>query len=267
MKICGLCGETRNQITMTNKEALINYCLRLGDNNLILGQRMAEWCSNGPILEEDLAMTNLSLDHFGQAEFFYDYAAELEDKNRTADDIAYLRNEREYFNALIVEQPNGDFAVTMVRHMLFSYYLKHLYEKLALSSDKILNALSVRALKEIKYHVRHSSEWVIRLGLGTQESHKRTQNAVNELWRFTDDMFETNETDVVLTKARILPDLHVVKTLWLADVKSILAEANISIPENTYMLKGGYNANHTEHLGHLLCELQYLQRSVPGAKW
>ncbi len=250
---------------MDTKEALYNYCLRLGDNNLVLGQRLAEWCSNGPILEEDLAMTNLSLDHFGQAEFMYEYAAELEGKGRTCDDIAFKRNEREYFNALITEQPNGDFAFTMMKHLLFSAFAQHLYESLSLSNDKRLAELSVRALKEIKYHFRHSSEWIVRLGKGTQESAMRTQYALNELWMFTADLFEINKIDETLIG--IIVDSNELFPAWKKTIETVLNTANIKIPEKVHMLKGGYNGKHTEHLGHLLCEMQYLQRAYPNAKW
>lgn len=253
--------------TMNTKEALYNFCLRLGDNNLILGQRLAEWCSNGPILEEDLAMTNLSLDHFGQAEFMYEYAAELEGKNRTADDIAYLRNERGYFNSLITEQPNGDFAFTMMKQLLYSTFAKYLYETLSASSDKRLSELSARALKEIKYHLRHSSEWIIRLGNGTEESRIRAQQALNELWWYTADMFVVNESDKELIKAQIITDLSGLYPKWKSTVEETLKLANLNTPAHGHMYKGGYDGNHTEHLGHLLCELQYLQRAYPGAKW
>lgn len=252
---------------MNTKEALYNLCLRLGDNNLILGQRLAEWCSNGPILEEDLAMTNLSLDHFGQAEFLYEYAAELESKNRTADDIALQRSEREYFNSLLVEQPNGDFAFTMMKQMLFSAFAKHLYEALSSGSDKKLAELSTRALKEIKYHFRHSSEWIIRLGNGTEESKIRAQQALDELWMFTADLFEMNQTDVELIKSGISIDSNEIYPKWKNSVEDVLNTANLKIPENGHMLKGGYKGDHTEHLGHLLCEMQYLQRAYPDTKW
>lgn len=250
---------------MDTKEALYNYCLRLGDNNLILGQRLAEWCSNGPILEEDLAMTNLSLDHFGQAEFMYEYAAELEGKGRTADDIAFQRSEREYFNALITEQPNGDFAFTMMKQLFFSAFAQHLYESLSLSTDRRLSELSARALKEIKYHFRHSSQWIIRLGRGTQESAARAQYALNELWMFTADLFEMNQTDATLIG--IATDSNELFPAWKKTIETVLSAANLKIPEKVHMLKGGYNGNHTEHLGHLLCEMQYLQRAYPNAKW
>lgn len=252
---------------MTTKDALIRFCLRLGDNNLILGQRLAEWCSNGPILEEDLAITNISLDNFGQAEFFFDYAAELEGKIRTADDIAFRRSERQYYNHLIVEQPNGDFAFTMMKLMLYSAFAKNLYEALSKSNDTMLASLSARALKEAKYHFRHSSEWVIRLGCGTDESHRRVQYALDELWRFTGNLFETNEVDRALADTGITVDMQSLAAQWDVAVREVLSAATLNIPQQTYMQKGGIDGLHTEHLGHLLCEMQYLPRAYPDAKW
>lgn len=252
---------------MDKKEALYNFCLRLGDNNLILGQRLAEWCSNGPILEEDLALTNLSLDHFGQADFMYEYACLLEGKSRTSDDLAFHRNEREYFNSLLAEQPNGDFAVTMMKQLLFSAFAQHLYEALSSSNDETLSALAARALKEVKYHFRHSSDWIIRLGNGTEESHQRVQKALNQLWMYTDDLFVMNHTDEVLIEANISVDLNSLHLKWNSLINDVLKPANIIVPQDSHMIKGGCNGLHTEHLGHLLCEMQYLQKTYPLAKW
>ena len=252
---------------MTTKEALYNYCLRLGDNHLILGQRLAEWCSRGPILEEDLAMTNLSLDHFGQAEMLYEYAAELNGNKMDADDIAFKRSEREYFNNLIVEQPNGDFAFTMTKQMLFSAFYIELYTALLSGKNEILTALMARGLKEMKYHFRHSAEWVIRMGKGTDESKQRVQRALNELWMFTADLFETNETDEILIKEGIGIDNNELFPKWKTAIEGVLSEAELNLPKGSNMIKGGINGVHTEHLGHLLCELQYLQRAYPTAVW
>ena len=252
---------------MNTKEALYNFCLRLGDNNMVLGQRLAEWCSSGPILEEDLALTNISLDHFGQAEMLYEYAAELDGKNRIADDLAFHRNEREYFNVLLVEQPNGDFAFTMIKQLLFSAFTRHVYEALSSSKDERLAALAAKALKEAKYHFRHSGEWIIRLGNGTGESHQRSQQALNELWMFTADLFAMNQTDRMLIEAGISVDLSEINLKWHSTIEDVLETANLTIPQNTHMITGGYNGTHTEYLGHLLCEMQYLQRTYPQAKW
>lgn len=252
---------------MKTKEALINYCLRLADNNLILAQRLAEWCSRGPFLEEDIAMTNISLDLFGQSETLYDYASELMANGKTADDLAFKRNERQYFNNLLVEQPNGDFAFTMVKQFLFSTYAKALYAQLMESNDAFLKGFAGKAIKEVKYHFRHSSEWVIRFGNGTDESMKRAQNAINELWRFTDDMFVMNETDEELISTGITFGADSVYTNWKFTVDDILREANLLLPEDNNVVEGGCNGIHTEHLGHLLCEMQFLQRAHPDAKW
>lgn len=251
---------------MTTKEALYNYVLRLADDNLILAQRLAEWCSCGPILEEDLAMTNISLDLLGQAEDFYEYASEINGE-KTADELAFLRSEREYFNHLLVEQPNGDFACSMLRQMLYASYAKHLFEALLNSRDERLVALATKDLKEVKYHFRHSSEWIIRFGNGTEESNNRTQNALTELWRFTDDLFEMNETDKVLITQSIGFSLKDIYPLWKAEVSHVLDEAKMVIPELGNVITGGINGMHTEYLGHMLSEMQFLQRAYPGAKW
>ena len=252
---------------MNTKEALYNFCLRLADNNIVLGQRLAEWCSRGPILEEDLAMTNISLDLFGEAESMYEYATTLVNNNSTADHLAFLRSEREYFNNLLVEQPNGDFAQTMMKQLLFSAFAKHLYEALCNSNDETLKGLAAKALKETKYHLRHSSEWIIRFGNGTEESMRRTQFALNELWRFTDDMFVMNEVDEELISMGIGVDLNDVKCKWNLTINEIFAACNLQIPDYNNKIIGGCNTIHTEHLGHLLCEMQYLQRAHPGANW
>ncbi len=252
---------------MNTKDAVYNFCLRMADNNLISGQRLTEWCSRGPILEEDLAMTNLALDLFGQAESFFDYAASLNGNVKSADDLAFLRSERQYYNNLLVEQPNGDFAVTMMKQFLFSAFQKLMYEALTESNDDTIKGISTKALKEAKYHFRHSSEWVIRLGKGTKESHERVQLAINELWRFTTDMFEMNATDEELISTGISANLETIYGKWNFVVGEILKEATLAIPDAAKIIKGGCNGMHTEHLGHILTEMQYLQRAYPGATW
>lgn len=252
---------------MTTNEALYNYVLRLADNNLILAQRLAEWCSCGPILEEDLAMTNISLDLLGQAEDFYEYAASIDGKGKTPDELAFRRNERQYYNNLMVEQPNGDFAFTMMKQMLYAGYAKHLYEALLNSRDENIKALATKGLKEVKYHFRHSSEWIIRFGNGTDESRRRCNEAIIELWRFTDELFDMNETDKVLITQGIGFSLKDIQPLWKAEIENTLDEAGLSIPEAGNVIKGGINGLHTEHLGHMLSEMQYLQRAYPDAKW
>lgn len=252
---------------MNVKQATRQYALRWADNNLILSQRMAEWCSKGPILEEDLAMTNIALDCLGQAENFYQYAADLSEQATSADELAFLRSEREYFNCLLVEQPNGDFAQTMVRQLLFSVFARHVYESLLKSSDETLVSLAAKGLKEVKYHIRHSSEWVIRFGKGTDESRQRTSFGLHELWRFTLDMFEMNAVDEILISEGIGVDLDNIYPLWKAEIGHVLDEAGLAVPESGNTIKGGIEGIHTEHLGHLLCEMQYLQRAHPGAQW
>ncbi len=252
---------------MKTKEAIYAYCLRLADNNMVLAQRLAEWCSRGPILEEDLALTNISLDLLGQAENFYGYAAAIKGNAVQADDLAFLRTEREYYNNLLVEQPNGDFAFTMMKQLLFAAFAKLLYEGLITSNDSNLQSLAAKGLKEVKYHLRHSADWIVRFGNGTEDSASRAQFALNELWRYTDDLFEMNAVDAELIDAGISLNLKDMQTHWTRLINEVLTDANLNIPENVNVIKGGCNGMHTEHLGHLLCEMQYLQRAHPGASW
>ncbi len=251
---------------MKTKEALYRYCLRLADNNLILGQRLAEWSSRAPFLEEDLAITNMSLDLFGQAETLFEYAASL-DGTTDADMLAFTRSERQYYNMLLVEQPNGDFACTMMRQLMYALYCRLLYEALFDSQDDTLKGFASKALKEVKYHCRHSSEWIIRLGQGTEESQQKAQAALDELWRFTDDMFVMDEVDEELISTGITVDTDHFHARWNFMIGEILKEAGLTIPGYVNRIKGGYAGIHSEHLGHLLCEMQYLQRAYPGASW
>lgn len=249
------------------KSALMNFCLQMGDNNLILGQQLAAWCSRGPILEEDLAMTNLALDHFGQAEMFFNYFVVVEGKGRTADEVAFLREERAYKNNLLVEQPNGDFACTMLRQFLYSQFAHLVYSGLLLSEDKQLAAIAEKADKEANYHIRHSADWLIRLGNGTAESKQRLLGALDELWRFTDDLFLEDAGTQELFEMNVIPSLSALKSLWELELRELFHQAGLRIPEKMHQIKGGNSGYHTEHLGHLLCEMQYLQRAHPGAKW
>jgi ring-1,2-phenylacetyl-CoA epoxidase subunit PaaC len=249
------------------KKALMNFCLQMGDNNLILGQQLAAWCSRGPILEEDLALTNLSLDHFGQAEMFFNYYAELEGKGRTADDVAFLREERAFKNNLLVEQPNGDFAATLLRQYLYSAFAHLLYSGMKMSEDLRLSAIAEKADKETNYHIKHSADWLIRMGNGTEESKRRLVYALKELWMFSEDLFLENEDTEELFEMKAIPSLSALKALWELEVKELFQEAGLNIPEHSHMIKGGITGYHTEHLGHLLCEMQFLQRAYPGAKW
>lgn len=249
------------------KSALFEYCLRLGDSPLILGQRLAEWCGHGPILEEDIALTNICLDLIGQSRAFLTYAGEVEGKGRTEDDLAFLRNEREFRNLLLTEKPNGDFAQSMLRQLFISAFHFYFYSALSKSKDQTLAALAEKSLKEVTYHLRHSSEWVIRMGDGTEESRTRLENALEELWRYTGDIFDMDETDSVLIAEGIAPDLQKIRKDWEGKIKEVFSSATIEVPQKVFMMSGSRKGKHTEHLGHLLSEMQYLQRAHPGASW
>jgi ring-1,2-phenylacetyl-CoA epoxidase subunit PaaC len=246
---------------------LFEYLIRLGDDSLILGHRLSEWCGHGPILEEDIAMTNIALDLIGQATSILKYAGEVEGKGRSEDDIAFLRFEREYRNALLLEQPNEDFGVTMMRQFLFDAYRKPLFEQLVNSSDEQIAAIAAKSLKETKYHLKHSAEWVIRLGDGTEESHERVQNALNDLWRYTDELFYTDEVDADLESKGVTFSVEELKASWSEMVKRVLDEATLTIPDNGWQHDGGRRGLHSEHLGYILAELQYMQRAYPGMEW
>ena len=247
---------------------LFEYCLRLGDNSLILGHRLSEWCGHGPILEEDIAMINIALDLVGQSRLMLSYAGKLEGKGRTDDDLAYHRDVMDFKNAMLLEQPNGDFGVTMTRQFLFDVFHYHLYEELKTSKDEHLAAIAEKSLKEITYHLRHSTEWMKRLGDGTEESHQRMQSAVDNLWMYTGDLFDTNEADEILIKEGIAPDLDTIKPKWDKMVKEVLTKATLKIPDNnTFMMMGSRTGKHTEHLGFILAEMQFLPRAYPAAKW
>lgn len=249
------------------KEHLFDYLLRLGDDSLILGHRVSEWCGHGPILEEDIALTNISLDLIGQATSLLRYAGEVEGKGRDEDNLAFLRVENAYRNSLLVEQLNGDFGVTILRQFLFDAYRMPLFEALVNSKDKQLAAIAEKSLKETKYHYRHSAEWVIRLGDGTDESHERIQNAVDFLYRFSFDLFFTNEIDGSLVQEGIVPEMKDIYNKWLVSIRNVFTEANLEIPTNNWEQKGGRIGRHSEHLGHLLAEMQYMQRAFPNMEW
>ena len=247
------------------------FLLHLADNALILAQRNSEWCGHGPILEQDIAITNISLDLLGQARNFYQYAAQLKGDGATEDSLAYLRTEREYKNCLLVEQPNGHWGQTILRQFLFSQYQFLLYEQLQKSKDEILAAIAAKALKEVTYHVRWSSEWVIRLGDGTKESHDKMLLAIEELWPFTSELFMPatyeSESDIGF-------DLTPLKEPWLKEISNVLNEATLGNAvfgeggsEKIFMQTGGKEGLHSEHMGYILTELQYLQRAYPGSEW
>ena len=252
---------------MTKEEALYKYTLRLGDDALIVSQRLSEWCGHGPILEEDIALTNIALDLVGQATSLLEYAAKVEGKGRSADDLAYLRYERDYTNLLLCEQPNGDFGATIVRQFLFSAYQQFMYLALTKSSDEQLAAIAEKSLKEVKYHVKHSAEWVIRLGDGTEESHQRVQASLDDLWRFSQEIFFEDEVNQTLVEAGVIVSLEDLRGDWENLVKQVINESTLKMPETKWQLDGGRKGLHTEHLGYLLAEMQYMQRAYPGMEW
>jgi ring-1,2-phenylacetyl-CoA epoxidase subunit PaaC len=247
--------------------ALAGYVLALADDALILGHRLSEWSGKAPMLEEDIALSNLGLDLIGQARLFYQYAGEIEDQDRDEDALAYLRDEHAFANLLLVEQPNGDFAVTMVRHLLYAAFVHPYFHALQNSADARLAEIAAKAVKEMAYHVRHASEWVIRLGDGTEESHGRAQSALDDLWMYTGEMFETGDGERTLVQAGIAPDRAAIKPAWDATIARVLAEATLKRPPGRWMQTGGRAGRHTEHLGHLLAEMQVLHRAHPGAQW
>jgi ring-1,2-phenylacetyl-CoA epoxidase subunit PaaC len=247
--------------------ALFEYLIRLGDDSLIIGHRLSEWCGHGPVLEEDIAMTNLSLDFIGQTASLLKYAGEVEGKGRTEDDLAYLRCDREYKNILLVEQPNGDFGMTMMRQFLFDAYRKLLFERLVNAKDETIAAIAEKSLKETKYHFKHSSEWIIRLGDGTEESNRRVQDSLDTLWRYTSELFYTDAVDAELIAAGTIPSMEGLEEDWEKSVGEVLSEATLTIPTNNWKQEGGRKGMHSEHLGYILAELQYMQRAYPGLEW
>ncbi|MBP9068141.1 MAG: phenylacetate-CoA oxygenase subunit PaaC [Bacteroidia bacterium] len=252
---------------METNKSLFNYCLRLADDSLILGHRLSEMCSRGPMIEEDLALTNIALDHIGRAQAILKYAGEIEGKKRTEDEIAYRREEREYQNHLITEQPNGDFAHVIARQLYISLFEALLYAELEKSKDATLASIASKTLKEVRYHLTHSTDWVVRLGDGTEESHTRMQNAMNALWMYTDELFEMDDLDALMVKSGIGVDLALLKPKWESLLKETLQEATLEMPIASYMHTGSRVGIHSENLGHILCEMQYLQRTYPDAKW
>jgi len=250
-----------------SKELLFKYVLALGDDALILGQRLSQWAYKGPFLEEDIALSNISLDMFGRANLFLEYAANIKGNGATADDLAFKRNEREFSNHILCEQPNGNFANTMARQFFLDTFYKLFFEKLSESRDKQLAAIAQKSIKETAYHFRHSSKWIIRLGDGTDKSHEKMQSAIDNLWMFTNELFEMNQVDNNMLTQKIGADCITIKTKWDQIINEVLLEAALKRPENTHMTSGGREGIHTEHLGHLLSDMQYLQRAYPDAKW
>lgn len=252
---------------MNKQEAILEYTLRIADDSLLLGHRISEWCGHGPILEEDIAMTNIALDLIGQATNFFDYAAKVQNQGKTCDDLAFLRLEKEYKNVLLVEQKNGHFGDTMTRQFFFDVFRKLFFEALSNSADENLAAVAEKSLKETRYHLKHSSEWVIRLGDGTQESHDKIQDSVNYLWKFTDELFYMDQVDELLIKENIAIDLESLRGAWKSYISEIFQEATLTIPTNGWQQAGGRKGLHSEHMGYALAELQYMQRAYPNMQW
>ena len=246
---------------------LFEYLLRLGDDRLVLGHRLSEWCGHAPILEEDIALANIALDLVGQANLFLTLAAETESKGRDADALAYLRDAIDYRNALLVELQNGDFALTIARQFFFSTYSMLQSDGLRRSANTDLAGIAAKAHKESKYHVRHAGEWMLKLGDGTEESHRRLQTAVDDLWRYTGELFLSDATEQRLARANIAVESASLEAAWLAQVRDVLGTAGITAPDVKWMQRGGREGRHTEHLGHMLGEMQVLQRQHPGATW
>jgi ring-1,2-phenylacetyl-CoA epoxidase subunit PaaC len=248
-------------------EPLVEYLLRLGDDRLVLGHRLSEWCGHGPILEEDIATTNIALDLIGHAIMFLRLAGQVEGQGRDEDALAYWRDEQQFRNLQLCELPNGDFGFTIMRQFLFDAWSLHLLDALARSSHAELAAIAAKALKETRYHVRHSGEWVQRLGDGTEESHGRMQTALNELWPWTGELAYQDGVDQVLRAEAVVPDLEPLRAPWELMVREVIARATLQIPEVPLRMTGGRFGRHSEYLGHLLAELQIVARSHPGAKW
>jgi ring-1,2-phenylacetyl-CoA epoxidase subunit PaaC len=249
------------------KNAMLKYVLQLADDSAILGQRLGEWCGHGPALELDMALTNVSLDLFGQARSLYQYAAELDGQGKSEDDMCFMRNPNEFLNNLLVELPNGDFAQTIIRQYLFDEFQLVQYQLLKSSNDERLAGIAEKSLKETVYHRRLSSEWVKRLGDGTEESHERAQNALNYIWPYTGSLFVPSEADSEAISLGFGADLNEIQAHWETSVKEILEAATLTIPENNWMQKGGKSPVHTEHLAFILAEMQMMQRAYPGAEW
>lgn len=242
---------------------LLRYVLQRADDALVLGHRLSEWCGAAPMMEEEMALANMGLDLIGQARALYGYAAALSANGRTEDDFAYFRDERDFGNLLLLEQPNGDFAYTMVRQYLYSAFIDLYWQALMKSPDATLAAIAAKAEKESAYHLRHTAEWVVRLGDGTAQSHERAQRAIDRLWPYTGEMFMAEDKEM----SAMLPDQVALRPVWLAAVKSVLARATLKLPQDGWMQKGGREGVHSEHLGHLLAEMQSVARTYPEAVW
>ena len=244
-----------------------DYLVRLGDDRLVLGHRLSEWCGHGPILEEDIALANISLDLIGQANLLLEQAGKAEGKGRDQDALAYFREAVDYRNLLMVELPKGDFAFTIARQFFYSVFNYLQMDVLSKSKHGDVAGIAAKAVKEAKYHVRHSADWMIKLGDGTAESHQRMQQAVDDLWRYTGEMFMADDVDRHAVAAGVGVDPSMLESAWRQQVDDVMKRATLAIPETKYMQRGGREGRHTEHLGHMLSEMQIVARSFPGGKW
>lgn len=246
--------------------SLYNYVLKLADDTLIMGQRLAEWCGKGPYLEEDIALTNIALDYLGQSSNLYKYAAQFTD-GKSEDDLAFLRYEHEYLNAQLVEIPNDDYAQTILKVYFFSLYQKILYQNLVRSAEQQLAAIAEKSLKEVKYHYTHAKSWLEIFSNGTQESKLRLENAMQNVWEYTGGLFDSTEGQGDLLKLEIIPNETHLKETWFLQLEADFKEFGIAVPEDEFMQKGSRQGIHTEYFGYILCELQYMQRAYPGCAW
>jgi ring-1,2-phenylacetyl-CoA epoxidase subunit PaaC len=258
---------TAGTLNDETRAALVEYLQRHGDDRLVLGHRLSEWCGHAPILEEDIALANIALDFVGQANLLLGLAAQLEGQGRDADALAYFREAVDFRNLQLAELPKGDFGFTIVRQFLFDAYDVPFLEALQRSAHAELGGIAAKAHKEARYHLRHSAEWMIKLGDGTEESHDRVQSALDDLWRFTGELFAMDDTDRTLVTARVAPDLASLEPAWRDRVGAVVRQATLTLPDASPAMLGGRRGRHTEHLGHLLAEMQIVARSFPGATW
>lgn len=255
------------EVQAVDRTVLVDWLQRVGDSALILGHRVSEWCGHSPVLEEDIALANQALDLIGQCQLWLEYAAEVEGKGGNADKMAYLRDAAQFRNALLVERPNGDFGQTLMRQFLFDAWHMEMLRALQKSTDTRVAEIAAKAAKEVAYHLERSADLVIRLGDGTEESHTRMQNALEDQWAYTGELFLADEADRAVAAAGIAPDLQALKAGWDAVVADVLEQATLKAPTAGYMHKGGKRGVHTEHLGYILADMQFLQRAYPGATW
>jgi ring-1,2-phenylacetyl-CoA epoxidase subunit PaaC len=264
---CKVYTKHLESVMNDRRQELFDFVVAQADDAMVLGQRLSEWCSNAPYLEEDLAVTNVALDYVGRAKMFYEYAARLDGEKQSADDIAFMRDGREYCNLLIMELPIGDFAFSMVRQFLVDVFNVEYMTRLQNSNDSEIAAIAGKAVKESRYHLRRSHEWVVRLGDGTQESHERTQNAIDKLWGYVDELFATTDFEAALLKEGVAVDRALLRDAWNQQINAVFKEATLRMPVVNWSAKGGRLGIHTEHFGHMLAEMQFLQRAYPGLEW